>query len=205
MSFDEKENIGQPSAINETETADNPEVRSGKEKLIYAIVFATIFIFNCVMLNINPEVSSSARKYSGDGFETLVYTPIGRIAISLVTSIMILLAIDTGRIVARNVRNLKASGQLREYQSFGNWYSQVFGKTSGIAQAVLWLFYGFIWILVWYFVSAHKNFSPWNKKRLGRLPFIIQLLIWCCYGFIWIPIWYFVEKSIRRDKVENQG
>jgi hypothetical protein len=203
MSFDEKEDIGQPSAINDTETADIPEARSGKEKLIYAIVFATIFIFTYIMISIDPEVSPSARKYSGDGFSTLAYTPMGRIAYSLFASIIILLAIDTGRSVARNVRNLKAAGQLREYQSFGNWYSQVFGKTSAIAQVALWFFYGFFWIPIWYFVSAHKNFSPWNKKRLGRLPFVIQLILWFCYGFIWIPIWYFVEKSIRRRKVES--
>jgi hypothetical protein len=44
-------------------------------------------------------------------------------------------------------------------QSFGSWYATKFGKMSGVKQALAWIFYGFLWIPVWWLTSTQSHTS----------------------------------------------
>jgi|688.fasta_scaffold76575_2 hypothetical protein len=44
-------------------------------------------------------------------------------------------------------------------QSFGSWYATKFGKMSGVKQALAWIFYGFLWIPVWWLISTQSHTS----------------------------------------------
>ncbi len=65
-----------------------------------------------------------------------------------------------------NVVSTSATEPAKEL-SFGQWYSGRLGKFPMFTQAIIWLFYGFIWIPVLYFCN-HGTFDKWYRKRMGQ-------------------------------------
>lgn len=59
-------------------------------------------------------------------------------------------------------------------RSFGSWYEGRLGNKPIVVQIVSWLFYGFIWIPVWWWVTHDKRAGePLNAKFLKRAAIVI--------------------------------
>ena len=79
---------------------------------------------------------------------------------------------------------------------FRSWYRSKLGRFPWLVQAVLWVFYGFVWIPVWYLATASDGtFAGWYRVKIGHQLPVAQVAMWVLYGFIWIPAWYFVTRS----------
>ena len=78
---------------------------------------------------------------------------------------------------------VSASSDARQ-NSFGEWYRNSLGKLPVILQIPLWLFYGFLWIPLWYLLSSGGGF-------------------WTIWGFVpvlgWIS-WFYVWWKTRHRK-----
>src|ERR1700722_16700023 len=82
-------------------------------------------------------------------------------------------------------------------------------------QVPLWLFYGFVWIPLWYLISDKSpvaptsdeqretlTFSEWygiGFSELSAAPLLVSLVaemaMWLFYGFLWLPIWYLASDN----------
>lgn len=60
--------------------------------------------------------------------------------------------------------------------NFGSWYQYKFGNLPGIVQAPLWVFYGFLWIPIAYFMSSANLVQEINRKRLAEIASIKERL-----------------------------
>jgi len=52
--------------------------------------------------------------------------------------------------------NSKDAPVQRRNATFGDWYRVTLGKQWWIVQGVLWVFYGFLWIPIWWLMTRHK-------------------------------------------------
>ena len=75
--------------------------------------------------------------------------------------------------------------------AFSDWYRPRLGQRPFLVQGVLWLFWGFVWIPIWYLsTSSDGAFSAWYKVKLGHQLPIAQWAMWLLGGYFWIPLWY---------------
>jgi hypothetical protein len=180
---------------------DVSHTRSVKEKFLYALVMLIAFVSVYLGITSNPEVDPRLRSYSAGGYTTFIFTQQGAIlagiATSVVTLILTVVVVDQIKFRLRTSKTVGASLKPEETLAFGDWYKRVFGGSSPVAQGLLWLFYGFLWIPIWYFVSSGGAFGHWYKQRLGKTPFVIQIILWMLYGFFWIPLWYLVQRYTK--------
>ena len=78
-------------------------------------------------------------------------------------------------------------------QTFATWYSAKFGHLPIAGQAVLWLFYGFVWIPVYY---ATSNSSGSSKADGESSPFNLWF-VWCCIPYLAFVGW--LHAGIRSN------
>lgn len=59
--------------------------------------------------------------------------------------------------MSRNTKGAAVSDVQEEPSTFGDWYRRQLGNLPMAVQAILWFFYGFIWIPAWYWSSQRRR------------------------------------------------
>ena len=72
-------------------------------------------------------------------------------------------------------------------QTFGIWYNAKFGHLPIVGQVMLWLFYGFVWIPVYYTTSNRNGSSNADgESSLSNLWFVL-----CCFPYLAFVGWLY--------------